>query len=91
MKEYANAQRKSYVDNELMQKKYKDMALETIERILKNTEHGLITINEGMKALCDPIDGIVLQAVRTAMENIKLQPFYSAYKNTLKNIWGIEL
>ncbi len=56
MKEYANAQRKSYVDNELMQKKYKDMALETIERILKNTEHGLITINEGMKALCDPLD-----------------------------------
>ena len=46
MKEYANAQRKSYVDNELMQKKYKDMALETIERILKNTEHGLITIND---------------------------------------------
>ena len=30
------------------------------ERILKNTEHGLITTNEGMKALCDPIDGIVL-------------------------------
>ena len=60
MKEYANAQRKSYVDNELMQKKYKDMALETIERILKNTEHGLITINEGMKMLCNPFDGIVL-------------------------------
>ena len=59
MKEYANAQRKSYVDNELMQKKYKDMALETIECILKNTEHGLITINEGMKALCNPLDGIL--------------------------------
>lgn len=59
MKEYANAQRKSYVDNELMQKKYKDMALETIERILKNTEHGLITINEGMKAMCNPLDGIL--------------------------------
>lgn len=59
MKEYANAQRKSYVDNELMQKKYKDMALETIERILKNTEHELITINEGMKALCNPLDGIL--------------------------------
>ncbi len=59
MKEYANAQQKS-VDNELMQKKYKDMALETIERILKNTEHGLITINEGMKALCNPLDEIVL-------------------------------
>lgn len=60
MKEYANAQRKSYVDNELMQKKYKDVALETIERILKNTEYGLITINEGMKALCNPLDDIVL-------------------------------
>jgi hypothetical protein len=60
MKEYANAQRKSYVDNELMQKKYKDVALETIERILKNTEYGLITINEGMKALYNPLDGIVL-------------------------------
>lgn len=59
MKEYANAQRKSYVDNELMQKKYKDVALETIERILKNTEYGLITINEGMKALCNPLDGIL--------------------------------
>jgi len=43
-----------------MQKKYKDMALETIERILKNTERGLITINEGMKVLCNPLDGIVL-------------------------------
>lgn len=60
MKEFANAQRKSYVNNELMQKKYKDAALEVIERILKNTEHGLITINEGMKALCDPLGGIVL-------------------------------
>lgn len=60
MKEYANAQRKSYMNNELMQKKYKDVAVETIERILKNTEHGLITINEGMKMLCNPLDGIVL-------------------------------
>lgn len=60
MNEYANAQRKSYENNELMQKKYKDTAVEIIERILKNTEHGLITINEGMKALCDPIDGIIL-------------------------------
>lgn len=60
MKEFANAQRKNYVNNELMQKKYKDAAMEVIERILKNTEHGLITINEGMKTLCDPLDGIVL-------------------------------
>lgn len=60
MKEFANAQRKSYINNELMQKKYKDAALEVIERILKNTECGLITINEGMKMLCDPLDGIAL-------------------------------
>lgn len=60
MKEYANAQRKSYENNELMQEKYKDTAVEIIERILENTERGLITINEGMKALCNPLDGIVL-------------------------------
>lgn len=60
MKEYANAQRKSYINNELMQKKYKDAVIEIIERILKNTEYELITINEGMKALCDPLDGIIL-------------------------------
>lgn len=60
MKEYANAQRKSYINNELMQKKYKDTAVEIIERILKNTERGLITIDEGMKVLCNPLDGIVL-------------------------------
>lgn len=60
MKEYDNAQRKSYANNELMQKKYKDAALEVIERILKNTERGLITIDEGMKALCNPFDGIAL-------------------------------
>lgn len=60
MKEYANAQRKSYTNNELMQKRYKDAAMEVIEHILKNTEHGLITINEGMKALCDPLDVIIL-------------------------------
>lgn len=59
MKEFANAQRKSYENNELMQKKYKDTAVEIIERILKNTERGLITINEGMKALCNPLDGIL--------------------------------
>ena len=60
MKEYANAQRKSYINNELMQKKYKDAAVEIIERILKNTECGLITIDEGMKMLCNPLDGIIL-------------------------------
>jgi hypothetical protein len=60
MKEYANAQRRSYMNNELMQKKYKDAAIEIIERILKNTERGLITINEGMKELCNPLDGIIL-------------------------------
>ncbi len=60
MKEYANAQRKSYINNELMQKKYKDVALKIIERTLKNTERELITINEGMKTLCDPLNGIVL-------------------------------
>lgn len=60
MKEYANAQRKSYLNNELMQQKYKDTAIEIINRILKNVERGLITINEGMKLLCDPLDGIVL-------------------------------
>lgn len=60
MKEYANAQRQSYADNELIQKKYKDVAVEIIERILKNTERGLITINEGMKMLCNPLDGIIL-------------------------------
>ena len=40
MKEYVNAQRKSYINNELMQKKYKDAVIEIIERILKNTEIG---------------------------------------------------
>lgn len=48
------------MNNELMQKKYKDAVMEIIERVLKNTESGLITIDEGMKALCDPLDGIVL-------------------------------
>lgn len=60
MKEYANAQRKSYANNELMQKKYRDAAVEIIDKVLKNTERGLITINEGMKLLCNPLDGIVL-------------------------------
>lgn len=60
MKEYANAQRKCYANNELMQKKYKDAAVETIERILKNVDRGLITINEGMKLLCNPLDKIAL-------------------------------
>lgn len=60
MKEYANAQRKSYVNNELMQKKYKDAALKIIGNVLKNAERGLITIDEGMKALCDPLNEIVL-------------------------------
>ncbi len=53
MKEYANAQRKSYTDNELMAKEHKDVAVEKIERILNAVERGLITINEGMKSLCN--------------------------------------
>lgn len=60
MKEFANAQKKSYINNELMQEKYKNIALEMINRILKNVEHGLITTNEGMKMLCDPLNGIIL-------------------------------
>lgn len=58
--EYVNAQRKSYVNNELMKEKYKDTAVKIIDRILKNTECGLITINEGMKMLYNPLDGIIL-------------------------------
>lgn len=46
--------------NELIQKKYKDAAVEIIDRILNNVEHGLITINEGMKALCNPLEGMIL-------------------------------
>ncbi|MDE7432732.1 MAG: hypothetical protein K2N34_12580 [Lachnospiraceae bacterium] len=60
MKEYADAQRKSYINNRLMQEKYKNAVVEVIDRTLRNVEHGLITINEGMKTLCDPIDGIIL-------------------------------
>lgn len=58
MKEFANAQRKRYVNNDLMQKKYKNAAMEAIDYILWNTECELITINEGMKMLCNPLDGI---------------------------------
>lgn len=60
MKEFANAQRESYIDNELMKEKYKDAAVKTIENILWKVEYGFITINEGMKMLCDPLDGIIL-------------------------------
>ena len=59
MKDYADAQRKSYINNKLMQEKYKNAAVEVIDRILRNVECGLITINEGMKVLCDPLDGIL--------------------------------
>ena len=60
MKEYADAQRKSYINNRLMQEKYKNAVVEVIDRTLRNVEHGVITINEGMKTLCNPIDGIIL-------------------------------
>lgn len=60
MKEYAGAQRKSYINNKLIQEKYKNGAVEVIDRTLRSVEHGLITINEGMKILCDPLDGIIL-------------------------------
>lgn len=56
MKEYASAQRKSYINNELMKEKYKNAAVEMIDRILCNTERGVITVDEGMKALCNPLD-----------------------------------
>ena len=50
-----------------------------IQTILKNYENGLISPMEAIKAICDTYYERV-QAVRAAMENIRLQPFYTIHK-----------
>lgn len=55
MKEYAEAQRKSYLSAELMQEKYKKMAVKCIDEIVKCVKDELITVNEGMQLLCSPV------------------------------------
>lgn len=59
-----------------------------IQVILKKYESGLITSLEAVKSICDTYYERILQVVRTAMENIRLQPFYSEYKDTLKKYMG---
>lgn len=58
MKEFANARRENYINNTLLNEILKKEALRIIDNTLCNVEIGKITINEGMRILCNPIGGI---------------------------------
>lgn len=58
MSEYAGSQRKYFQHNELIQKEYKDFAIQSIDRVLEMYKRGLITVNEGMEMLLHPLKGI---------------------------------
>lgn len=58
LKEYANAQKKSFAECELMQDCFKMLATNRINQIVRFVEYGHITIDEAMKLLIDPLKGI---------------------------------
>ena len=51
MKEYANFQKQSICNGELIKQEIKDKATENVDKALRTYERGLITINEAMKLI----------------------------------------
>ena len=51
MKEYANFQKQSICNDELIKQEIKDKATENVDKALRTYERGLITINEAMKLI----------------------------------------
>lgn len=51
MKEYANYQKQSISNCELMKQEIKEKVFTKIDNALRATERGLITIDEGMKSI----------------------------------------
>lgn len=55
IKEYANCQIRFFMDNGLMESKFKEIAINTINGALKARERNLITVDEAVKMIADPI------------------------------------
>ena len=51
IKEYANYQKKSIINNELMKKDIKEYGLSRIDKILEITKRGLISTDEAMNLI----------------------------------------
>lgn len=56
LKEYANYQKSTFVDNRLMISEIKERAVATIDRALKAHDRGLITVDETIRMILNPFD-----------------------------------
>ena len=56
MKEYANFQKQSICNGELIKQEIKDKATENVDQALRIYERGLITINEAMKLIMNCLE-----------------------------------
>ena len=54
--EYANYQITEYLNNDLMQAEYKNAAINRIDRAVFLCDRGMITINECMCIISNPLD-----------------------------------
>ena len=53
--EYANYQKKSFKNNQLMKQEYKDKAVEQINHALRLREKGLITVDDTIQSILNCI------------------------------------
>lgn len=53
IKEYANYRKNDITKNELMKKEYKINSIDTINKVLKLKDKGLITTNEAIKIILE--------------------------------------
>ena len=54
--EYANYQITEYLNNDLMQAEYKNAAINRIDRTVSLCDRGMITIDECMRIISNPLD-----------------------------------
>lgn len=59
LKEYANFQKNSFLHNELIKEEFKKLATERIDKAAFATERGTITVNEAIRIINNPFDGIL--------------------------------
>lgn len=55
IKEYANYQKAYFTSNDMILPEYKKKALETINGAVRAIERNLITVNEAMRIISDPL------------------------------------
>ena len=55
LKEFSNFQKKNYLHNELIKKELKDEAVKTIDKTVSAVKRRIITINEAVQIINNPL------------------------------------